>query len=155
MLGNMGIACVAVLGKMNEPLYIQTFLEGPQAADALKYHYHVHAALDIIDERVNVNKKEFSNTSTSGDLYLGMLFALEDFKVYGYITNTKIKFVVILQNLQGEANIKTWLKELHGLWVTTTANPFYELGETGEHKLTDKAFTEAVLAMVAKSSHKK
>jgi hypothetical protein len=27
-------------------------------------------------------------------MYLGLLYALEDMAVYGYITNTKIKFIV-------------------------------------------------------------
>lgn len=31
-----------------------------------------------------------------GDMYLGHLYSFEDRHVYGYITNTKIKYVVVV-----------------------------------------------------------
>ena len=81
----------------------------------------MHTSLDVIDEKgaielekaatsqrscaVNVNKKIFSNPS--GDLYLGLLFSVEDFKVYGYVTNTKIKFVVVLKDLVGDTHVRS------------------------------------------------
>lgn len=55
----------------------------------LKYWYTVHTALDFIEEKI---KK-----SDSKDSYLGLLFLNEDFRVFGYITNTKIKFVIVLE----------------------------------------------------------
>jgi hypothetical protein len=30
------------------------------------------------------------------DMYLGVLFSMEDLSVYGYMTNTKIKFIIVL-----------------------------------------------------------
>jgi len=30
------------------------------------------------------------------DMYLGVLFSMEDLSVYGYMTNTKIKFITVL-----------------------------------------------------------
>ena len=50
----MPCACVAVIGKQNNPLFIRTFQadEEPEAADAAtRLHYVVHAALDVVEER--------------------------------------------------------------------------------------------------------
>lgn len=33
------------------------------------------------------------------DTYLGMLYPTEDYKVYGYISNTRIKFVLVVDEL--------------------------------------------------------
>ncbi|CAG8433045.1 6331_t:CDS:2 [Ambispora gerdemannii] len=30
------------------------------------------------------------------DAYLGLLYAMEDLAVYGYLTNTRVKFVIVL-----------------------------------------------------------
>lgn len=54
------------------------------------------------------------------DLYLGHLFTVEDYKIYGYITNTKVKFVVILQDCSQEVNMKQWFRDLHTLYVRDT-----------------------------------
>ena len=40
------------------------------------------------------------------DLYLGQLFAVEDYKVFGYITNSKIKFIVVIQDTAGDVNLR-------------------------------------------------
>ena len=47
-----------------------------------------------------------SSGSSSGDLYLGLLFAVEEYKVFGYITNTKIKFVAVIQETAGDVNLR-------------------------------------------------
>ena len=49
----MPCACVAVIGKQNNPLFIRTFeTSSHQEADtATELHYVVHAALDVIEER--------------------------------------------------------------------------------------------------------
>lgn len=33
------------------------------------------------------------------DTYLGMLYPTEDYKVYGYISNTRIKFILVVDEL--------------------------------------------------------
>ena len=59
----------------------------------------------------------------NGDLYLGMLYSMENYKMYsavsnvcvlrnpvgsyGYVTNTKMKFVVVLHELVSDPNLKT------------------------------------------------
>ena len=51
----------------------------------------MHTALDIFDEKL----KESSMKSP----YLGMLYPTEDFKVFGFITNTNTKLVVIVDDI--------------------------------------------------------
>ncbi|KAH9655127.1 trafficking protein particle complex subunit 2-like protein [Citrus sinensis] len=87
------IACVAVVGHQNNPLYIQSFTE---ADDALKLHHIVHCSLDVVDERVNNPKK---SGPTLNETFLGLLYPTENYKVYGYLTNTKVKFILVTTDL--------------------------------------------------------
>jgi hypothetical protein len=38
------------------------------------------------------------SSSSAGELFLGLLCPIEDYKVYGYITNTKIKFICVTED---------------------------------------------------------
>ncbi|KAB5541607.1 hypothetical protein DKX38_014581 [Salix brachista] len=87
------IVCVAVVGHQNNPLYIQSFTE---ADDALKLHHIVHCSLDVVDERVNNPKK---SGLTLNETFLGLLYPTENYKVYGYLTNTKVKFILVTTDL--------------------------------------------------------
>ena len=42
------IAALAVIGRENNPLYIQSFKDG---VDVIKFHYLIHTSLDIVNER--------------------------------------------------------------------------------------------------------
>ncbi|CAG7873461.1 unnamed protein product [Brassica rapa] len=87
------IVCVAVVGHQNNPLYIQSFTE---AEDALKLHHIVHCSLDVIDERVNNPSK---SGTTLNEAFLGLLYPALNYKVYGYLTNTKVKFIMVTTDL--------------------------------------------------------
>ena len=143
----MSIVCVAIIGKENDPLYIRTWLEnvnvsaplpGQIAAEpSLKFHYHVHTSLDVIEEKVNPNRRAAHSTGAaaaagggggggsgsgggSGELYLGQLFAVEEYKVFGYITNTKIKLVAVIHETAGDVSLRqvsaTTAHAAYGLW---------------------------------------
>jgi hypothetical protein len=107
--------------------------------DPLTFHYHVHSALDIIEERINPSKRLLSSSTSQSqlapsgsstflsssltssslatpthppsnpqsDLYLGCLFSIEEYRIFGYITNTKIKFVTILYDAQREISLNS------------------------------------------------
>ncbi|KAF8980996.1 hypothetical protein BGZ46_003370, partial [Entomortierella lignicola] len=83
-MANINISCIAIIGKQNNPLYIKNF--NPSHAD-LKYHYIAHTSCDVMEERAAMKAQ---------DMYLGALFSMEDLSVYGYMTNTKIKFITVL-----------------------------------------------------------
>lgn len=127
---------VAVVGRDNEPLYIYTKNPEPN----LKFHYIVHTCLDVIEERTS------SLTKASQDpreLYLGLLYPTEDYKVYGYVTNTKIKFVVIVDSMNTtlrDNDIRMMFRRIHTAYVSMVANPFYTPGE----EITSKQFQGAV-----------
>jgi hypothetical protein len=160
----MSIACVAIIGKDNDPLYLRTFASNnPSSANSpssvpfapssihptqtgplnwnndqgLKFHYLVHTSLDNIEEKTNRSKKaaaaggaggSATSVTLPGDLYLGLLFTVEEYKLYGYTTNTKVKFVVVLQDCSQEVNLKQWMRDLHTLYLATVCNPFSDLG---------------------------
>ncbi|CAN8000733.1 unnamed protein product [Ixodes pacificus] len=81
---------VAVIGKENSPLFVKTVTP----CNELKFLYTIHTSLDVVEEKISPGNK------SSGDvreLYLGLLYPTEDCKVYGYVTNTKTKFIVIVE----------------------------------------------------------
>ena len=75
----------------NSPLYIRTF---GQESEDLGFHYVAHVSLDIIEEKLQTA----SVSSSKDDMYLGFLGPIEDYRVYGYVTNTSVKFVVVMQD---------------------------------------------------------
>ena len=75
----------------NYPLYIRTI----PTENELKFHYTVHTCLDVIEEKVSSAGKSANDPR---ELYLGLLYPTEDYKVYGYVTNTKVKFVIVVDS---------------------------------------------------------
>ena len=68
---------IAVVGRDNEPLYIHS----QEDADAdLKFHYIVHTCLDVIEEKTTSLSKASQDPK---ELYLGLLYPTEDYKVSG------------------------------------------------------------------------
>ncbi|EFA80661.1 trafficking protein particle complex subunit 2-like protein [Heterostelium album PN500] len=128
------IVCVAVVGKANDPLYFQDFSGGTEE-NRLKLHYIVHCSLDIIEDKPGVKK-------VSNDMYLGLLYPTEDYKVYGFLTNTKIKFIIVVLDT---TDIKdSDIKVLHLRYVRTASNPFYKANK----KIESKIFQNDVAAIV-------
>jgi len=70
--------------------------------------------------------------------------------MYGYITNTKIKFIVVLKDVVGDPNLKSWFRDLHSLFIATMANPFASLNS----KIESSNF-DAEIAKLAQSYDKK
>ncbi|XP_033322648.1 trafficking protein particle complex subunit 2-like protein [Megalopta genalis] len=113
--------CVAVIGKDNSPKYIRCADESM----ALQFHCKVHTSIDIIEEKLNVGNKAVIDIR---DLYLGLLNATEEYKIYGYATNTKIKFIIVLQSSNTtlrENDVKMIFKKLHAAYSNSVCNPFY------------------------------
>ncbi|GJP54170.1 hypothetical protein CLOM_g13270 [Closterium sp. NIES-68] len=131
------IVCVGIVGQANNPLYLQSFLE---ADDPLKFHFIVHCSLDVIDERVSTPRRGGAN-----EPYLGLLYPTEDYRVYGYVSNTQIKFIIVVDGLDlRESDIRNFFKRLHSAYVDATSNPFHVPGK----RITSPAFAERVGALV-------
>ncbi len=53
------LACAAIVGKDNEPLYLRSFVGGLDDEhnelradpEGLKWHFYVHSALDVVEEK--------------------------------------------------------------------------------------------------------
>eukprot|EP00252_Welwitschia_mirabilis_P018626 TRINITY_DN4137_c0_g1_i1.p1 TRINITY_DN4137_c0_g1~~TRINITY_DN4137_c0_g1_i1.p1 ORF type:complete len:144 (+),score=27.25 TRINITY_DN4137_c0_g1_i1:200-631(+) len=133
------IICVAVVGLQNNPLYIQSFTDSD---DALKLHYIVHCSLDVVDERVN-NPKRLG--TTLNETYLGLLYPSENYKVYGYLTNTKVKFILVTtdEDLK-DADVRSFFRQFHAAYVDAVSNPFHVPGK----RINSNSFAERVSSIV-------
>ncbi|GAM21539.1 hypothetical protein SAMD00019534_047140 [Acytostelium subglobosum LB1] len=132
------IVFVAIVGKDNDPLFIHDYSGGSED-NKLKLHYIVHCALDIIEDKPGTKR-------ISNEMYLGLLYPTDEYKVYGYLTNTKIKFIIVVFDTTDnkDSDIKTFFKRLHLRYVKTTSNPFYKPNT----KIDSKMFQSDVAAIV-------
>ncbi|CAB3365983.1 trafficking protein particle complex subunit 2-like protein [Cloeon dipterum] len=133
--------CVAVIGKDNAPKYVSCLNPNME----LDFHYKVHNALDVVEEKMSANGK------ASGDireLYLGLLNSTDDHKIFGYVTNTKIKFVIVTESANTslrDNEVRMMFRRLHSVYADVVCNPFYNPSEP----ISSKAFNETVRNMMA------
>ncbi|GAB5364472.1 hypothetical protein AAMO2058_000973300 [Amorphochlora amoebiformis] len=144
------IRAFAVIGKENQPLYVQTYTLDSKEDRQISLHYHIHSSLDIVEEKVSAGKKAYPNAR---DLYLGQLFVIEQYALYGYSTNTKVKFILLIQGSAANNTVKSWLRELHDLYIHTISNPFVEL--IGGNGLMTSSFRASVNTRVAAFNRQK
>ncbi|GAA5948053.1 hypothetical protein JCM3765_007086 [Sporobolomyces pararoseus] len=127
-MAQLAILAIAVLGKQGNPLFLRSFSSRRGGQNDLKWHYAAHTALDFFDER----EAPAAKTTES---YLGLLYAMEDYAVYGYQTNTRVKFVVILALADAvirDVDVKTIFRAIHNSYISYISNPFTSLPEA-EH----------------------
>ena len=66
------------------------------------------------------------STSTKHDSYLGLLYPIEELRVYGYLTNCRIKLIAVLDEEDvKDAEMRALFRRLHALYVDTISNPFH------------------------------
>lgn len=71
----------ARLSDTNYPLYIRS----TPTENELKFHYMVHTSLDVVDEKISAMGKALVDQR---ELYLGLLYPTEDYKVYPSVLST-------------------------------------------------------------------
>ncbi|PWZ39350.1 Trafficking protein particle complex subunit 2-like protein [Zea mays] len=173
------IFCVAVVGHQNNPLYLQSFTE---ADDALKLHHIVHCSLDVIDETLTILQTCFccsanffclrriiastsillavNNTQRSAptlnETFLGLLYPTENYRVYGYLTNTKVKFIMVTTDLNAKdadarnstgscsSPFPQFFRKFHAAYVDAVSNPFHVPGK----KVASRSFGARVSTIV-------
>ncbi|TPX58984.1 hypothetical protein PhCBS80983_g02767 [Powellomyces hirtus] len=131
------VVCIAVIGKMNNPLYIKNCSSTYQD---LKCHYIAHTSIDLVEERISTTKHT--------DQYLGLLYAMEELAVFGYITNTRVKFIIVtsLQDVAiKDQEMKNLFRKIHNSYVSLVSNPFYN---PDSHKPIVSANFERAMAEV-------
>jgi len=90
----------------------------------------IQTALDRLEQLTKTpdGKKKTSNSNNAN--FVGLLLPLEETRVYGYVTNTQTKFVLIVED-EGPNTVEATehdtlqlLEELHELYVREVMNPF-------------------------------
>eukprot|EP00842_Homolaphlyctis_polyrhiza_P000421 jgi/Hompol1/137/HPOL_003276-RA len=115
---NVRINALAVVGKQNNPLFVKNFTTQPD----LKYHFMAHTSCDVIEERVAAGVKNY-------EPYLGLLYAMEDLAVFGYLTNTRVKFILMVAATDTaikDQEIKALFRRIHSAFIDLQFDPFWD-----------------------------
>ncbi|OQR81497.1 trafficking protein particle complex subunit 2 [Thraustotheca clavata] len=146
------ICCVAIVGANNNPLFVRSIEED----DDLSFHYIVHISLDIIEEKGMIRSDRKVDSCvivvklSKDDMYLGFLGPVEDYRVYGYVTNTLVKIIVVVQDAPiKESEMRNLFTELHKLYVNAMSNPFAIIGE----RIKSEKFEKKVYNLVLQHNH--
>lgn len=139
--------CAAVIGQTSQPLYLETFQpEQAVTGDALTFHYLVHCALDGVEEKLTATRKA---PQQAGDSFLGLLYSTEDYHVYGYLTNTRIKLITVTgDEAAKEEDVRAVLCNIHTAYVDAISNPFHDAGQP----LTSARFHQRVRAIMDRAN---
>ena len=71
--------------------------------------------------------------------YLGLLYPIEEYRVYGFLTNTKCKLILVLDDTEvKDHEIKQLFRVFHQLVTEALSNPFYKQDEQIQSKKFDK-----------------
>jgi len=163
------IACLGVIGKNNNPLHIGIFPSyNPTTNTAtpirtpLQFSLLLSSSLDIFEARAKANAT--SGGGLSGDY--GLLHALDErIAIYGFETNTGVKFVAVV-DVRGrkavevggklaagalgmkEGELKPVFRAMQAAYVRLLQNPFFDPDEhspptgRGGKKITSRRFAE-------------
>lgn len=125
----LGLLAVAIVNSTNCPLLTKTCYDATNKEEATKLIYLLHASLDIVQEKADQPQVR--------DCFLGILYQSEQFKIYGHLSVTKVKVLILFNNISmlKENDIRQTLKSIHKQFVDVTSmNPFYKPNETIKSK---------------------
>ncbi|RWS03563.1 trafficking protein particle complex subunit 2-like protein [Dinothrombium tinctorium] len=125
----MSVIAIAIINSENVPIYIKTkhdFCENSEDEEKINLLYILHSSLDIVEER--------QNQLQNRDAYLGLLNQCENYKIYGLLSTTKSKILLMVSmnsnTILRDTEARTILKQIHSTYVdVTTNNPFYCRGD--------------------------
>jgi len=157
----MAAVGLAIIGKNNSPLYVREFLSEQNScndrddeavlfglkpnsrtkpAASARCWFALHEALDRLEQLTKTldgkKKKIPSDSSSNNNNFAGLLLPLEETRVYGYLTNTQIKFVLIVEDEGPNAaeatafDIQQLFEEIHELYTREIMNPFSNSGSS-------------------------
>jgi len=92
---------------------------GRYAEKELYFQSLVFCSLDIVDECV-------ARKANETDMYLGFLLPIDEFQIYGYMTNTNVKFIAIVDDRRRpeEPEWRAFFQKCHTAYVEYLRNPF-------------------------------
>eukprot|EP00559_Dactyliosolen_fragilissimus_P004820 CAMPEP_0184867492 /NCGR_PEP_ID=MMETSP0580-20130426/26819_1 /TAXON_ID=1118495 /ORGANISM="Dactyliosolen fragilissimus" /LENGTH=199 /DNA_ID=CAMNT_0027367821 /DNA_START=73 /DNA_END=669 /DNA_ORIENTATION=+ len=126
---------------------------------SMNHQFIMHSALDVFEEMISLdNKRLRSRGSTSlgpvNTMWVGSLCSIENMRVYGYMTNTKIKFMATIDDddsmreqwkITQESALKAFFSDMHDLYVQYSLNPF---SKTQGSKINSKRFDNGLVELV-------
>jgi Sedlin, N-terminal conserved region len=171
----MSVVGIVIVGKRNEPLYFydptclsndfdvandtsdgfgfKALLNEQRNSLPLSRQLTIHAALDWLEEIVDLQNglMPVVRTGTQHPHWLGLLSKDDDDDgeaVYGYITATNIKFLMMLSKAEksSENLIKDLLADIHQSYIAHVMNPFSNTGGPIVSKRFDEKLNAFVMA---------
>ena len=123
--------CIAVLNARNLPIYLRVS-PGEDAAST-KYYFFAHSALDVVEERGAAVR--LTQATQHAQPYLGLLTTIEDtmmyvleaYSSYGYMTHTNVKFLLMLQLSDDpvqDNDVQTLFRAIRLVYVNYVSDPF-------------------------------
>uniref|UniRef100_A0A7E4VL42 Trafficking protein particle complex subunit 2-like protein n=1 Tax=Panagrellus redivivus TaxID=6233 RepID=A0A7E4VL42_PANRE len=116
------LLCISILAADQPPLYFRCIPCDASRENDLRLF--VYSSLDVFDEKATSSRPD-------QELFLGSLFLNNKFKSYGYLTNTQIKFLAVIDATNPtlkEQDLRALFKKVHQGYSAAICNPFYELG---------------------------
>lgn len=98
------IACVAIVGKSQEPLFVRIYTDaGPEDAETtLRLQTAVHASLDLLQTAGEGPSSASATLNRTGgkrtDMYLGYICPVDEYRIYAYITGTQVRIIAALED---------------------------------------------------------
>jgi trafficking protein particle complex subunit 2 len=179
----MTLISLAIVGKHNEPLFLKEFRDDVTSTDipeaelfgltvqsgmgtdgfssrakecSLRQQFILHAALDRFDELVGRDLSWRDPGANGADaMWVGLLCPVEDMRVYGYMTTTKLKLMAVVEDIVTsrpiqakvmEEELKQLLIAIHELLVEYFLNPFNKIDD---NKISSPRFNKGVLDSVS------
>ncbi|CAM9975519.1 unnamed protein product [Ascophyllum nodosum] len=128
------IVCIAVVGRKNEPLFLRTYTDadGEEEEEDATHRLHniVHSSLDVVGDK-KAKKRPSGVTDALTDMFLGHLCPIDEYRVYGYMTSTRLKLLAVLEDVNDirESDLKKVFASIHDLYVNNLRNPFSPLAK--------------------------
>ncbi|KAG1663391.1 hypothetical protein FOA52_011668 [Chlamydomonas sp. UWO 241] len=119
----MPISCLAIVGPQSNPIYLRCFPTSSPERD-LRLNFIVHCSLDAFEQDKVHHKRA---PGEAADPYLGLLYSTQEFRAYGYLSNTNTRFIAVLDDAAParEEAASLLLRGLHALYVDAFSNPFF------------------------------
>ncbi|KAI7838528.1 hypothetical protein COHA_007671 [Chlorella ohadii] len=120
------IVAAAVIAPNNSPLYLSTFGGDDESA---RLSTMVHCSLDAVEEKVAAGLRGTAPGDVP-DAYLGLLSSEDELKVFGYVTNTRVKLVAVVDDpiVKDDEMRAQIFRRMHAAFVDAASNPFYQQG---------------------------
>ncbi|CAD5217827.1 unnamed protein product [Bursaphelenchus okinawaensis] len=117
------VLALSVLSKDKSLIYFQCSSERINEETAIQMM--AYSALDVLDEweKVPSNRPQ--------ELFQGCLLFNNTYKVFGYVTNTQVNFILTYDasdSSNRDQDVRMLFKKLHNHYVDEVSNPFYVPG---------------------------